>query len=162
MWGELLFYTAGLTTGSILTWQAQKTRAEQERASTQAAAAALNARLEAAQRDRDSALDALSRLVLALETDGEYTVEHALDAAYWVLQGGNYTGRLRAAQQGHEEAEQELADLAAWAEAHGLPVASLDEHVDRAIAIIRDHADAAQPDEALHLIHQNITGKTAC
>lgn len=47
---------------------------------------------------RDSTLDVLAKLVAALESSEKYEVEAALDAAKWVLDGGDYTGRLRGAQ----------------------------------------------------------------
>ncbi|MFI7628443.1 hypothetical protein [Microbispora rosea] len=156
---ELLCGVAGAITGGAALAATAALRLHDERAIHRAAATTASIRLEAAQRERDTALDALHRLVQALESTGEYEVEHALDTARWVLQGGDYTGRLTAALTALDEVVQELADVRAHAEAHGIDLTSFAEHADQAIAVVHDHADRIEPAGALHHIRQLISRK---
>jgi len=159
MLAELLCGVAGAITGGAALAATGALRLHDERAIHGAAATTASIRLDAAQRERDTALDALHRLVQALESDGPYEVEHALDTARWVLTGGDYPGRLRGAQDALQEVVQELADLRAHTEAHGIDLASFTEHADQAIAIVTDHANQVEPAGTLHLIRQIISRK---
>ncbi|MEO3856128.1 hypothetical protein [Acrocarpospora sp. B8E8] len=78
------------------------------------------ARLDA-ERERDAALDALKAVDAAHQSEDPVEIAAAVDAARWVLSGGDYTGRLRAATQALEN---ELAG------------ASVDEHAKQAPGMV--------------------------
>lgn len=103
---------------------------------------------------RDSALDALAKLVAALESAEGYDVEAALDASRWVLNGNDFTGRLRGVQNGLEEAEGVLDRL------RGLPSEGVDAHAARIIAIFADIANQVEPADRIDAIRARINGST--
>ncbi|MBX6387034.1 MAG: hypothetical protein IRZ07_29330 [Microbispora sp.] len=157
MLAELLCGVAGAITGGAALAATSALRLHDERAIGNAAAAAASIHLQVAQRERDNALDALHILVQAIEVGDPRQIGPALDVARWVLSGSDYTGRLTAAQDALQEAEQDLADLRAYAEARGVDLASFAEHAEQALAIVRDHADQVDPAPALHTINDRIS-----
>lgn len=159
MLAELLCGVAGAITGGAAV-AATHALHQHEQVINKAAVTSATARLGVARRERDNALDALHTLVQAAQAGDPKQIQHALDAARWVLSGGDYTGRLTAAQDALQEAEQELADLRAYAEARGINLASFAEHAEQALAIVRDHADRVQPAPALHTINDRIRDHT--
>lgn len=111
-----------------------------------------------AEQARDSTLDAIAKLVAALESDQDYDVEAALDAAKWVLEGGDYTGRLRAVQNAHDAAEEDLRYLRARLAERGLLDQVLGVDDARLTAILAATADRVEPGRGIDAIRARVNG----
>lgn len=147
----------GTTSALAWLWDRAERRADAE----QATARRRKDAQDKAEQARDSTLDAIAKLVTALESDTDYDVEAALDAAKWVLDGGDYTGRLRATQNAHEAAETELRDLRDRLTERGLLAEGVDAHAARIIAILADTANKVEPVGRLDAIRARVNGSTS-
>lgn len=157
MWVEILIFASGAAAGGAALRFPAEHRADRQQADHEAETHALQSKLTAVERQRDSALDALHTLATAVETgDG---IDTALDRAHWTLAGGDYTGRLRAAQEALVQAEDDIDALAAHLHEYGCD--DFDEHAARAIAIVRAEAEQIEPSpDALDRIYARIKDHT--
>lgn len=156
MWVEILIFASGAAAGGAALYLPAEHRSTRQQADHEAETHALQSKLTAVERQRDSALDALHTLATAVETgDG---IDTALDRAHWTLAGGDYTGRLRAAQEALVQAEDDIDALAAICAGDS---DDFEAQTDRAIAIVRAEADQVQPSpDALDRIHARIKDHT--